>query len=68
MTLANLIAHVHSVAVGYINGRSDNANDRDVAVPGANNKNTTSTGSADPEPINVLNPYRVVVFIEYVGG
>ncbi|WP_113638953.1 hypothetical protein [Nubsella zeaxanthinifaciens] len=68
MMLANLIAHVHNVAVGFVNGRSDNANDRDVAVPGANNKNTTSAGSADPEPINVLNPYRVVVFIEYVGG
>lgn len=68
MVLANLIAHAHSVVIGFVNGRSDNANDRDVAVPGANTRNTSTAGSEDPTPINVLNPYRTVVFIEYVGG
>jgi hypothetical protein len=30
-------------------------------------QNTSSAGKADPDAINLLNPYRIVMWIEYVG-
>lgn len=64
-TIAEMPEHDHDVAIGFINGRSDNANDRNVAVPGVNNKNTSKTGSGTPW--NIMNPYKVGNWIKYVG-
>lgn len=69
MTLANLIEHSHSVTINVTETNNDDQNGGDTGVrQGGKSYSTSSAGSSDPTPINVLNPYRVVVFIEYVGG
>lgn len=49
---ANL-AHDHTVSLGDTAGRSDNANDRDVMIPGTRNNQTSSSGGPESRPINV---------------
>ena len=45
-------------------GKSDNANDRDVMIPAATqNLNVGGDGEAHP----ILQPYKVVMFIRFVG-
>jgi len=53
------------VNTGDQQGRSDNANDRDVMIPGNSTKNTDYLG--DGLAHNNLQPYRVVMFIRFVG-
>jgi hypothetical protein len=67
MKLANLIEHAHKfikiqtggngTTSGYVRGQSQGNIDKD----------TEKAGSPDPEPMNVLNPYRIVMWIEFVG-
>ena len=54
-------SHSHSVNTNAQNGRSDNANDRDVMVPGTGNKTTSSTGGDLPH--NNMQPYIAVYTI-----
>lgn len=46
-------SHDHDVFLGDVAGRSDNANDRDVMIPGTRNNKTGLTGGAETRPVNV---------------
>jgi len=74
MTLANLIEHPHDqyLSVSNIPPPPDNTpiegnsfkNGGDRGLYKRKIAQTGKTGSASPEPMKTLNPYRVVVFIE----
>ncbi|GGH78105.1 hypothetical protein HNQ91_003949 [Filimonas zeae] len=63
LTISEMPSHNHSL-LAYQAGRSDNANDRDVMVPGGNSF-TGSTGGGQPH--NNMQPYTVVVYVKRMG-
>lgn len=58
LTIAEMPNHSHPFNPGDNNGRSDNANDRDVMLPGGTNRTTGSTGGDQYH--NNMQPYLAV--------
>lgn len=61
LTVSEMPSHNHGVNTNAQNGRSDNANDRDVMIPGNGNKTTSSSGGDQSH--NNLQPYIAVYTI-----
>lgn len=64
LTRAQLPSYTVPLPNSSVAGKSDNANDRDVMIPAAQqNLNVGGDGEAHP----ILQPYKVVYFIRFVG-
>lgn len=68
MTLPNLIDHDHEYSF-YQSPRpgSGTANNAYADTLSLGTRRTGKTGSSTPEPMNILNPYRIVFVIKFVG-
>jgi hypothetical protein len=64
LNMGHIPEHDHGLeGGGYHQGVSDNADDRDVMVPGGSDR-TGKAGSVSPTPISLLPKYRIIMFIE----
>lgn len=61
LTIAEMPSHNHGFNPGDNNGRSDNANDRDVRIPGGENRTTSNTGGGQAH--NNMPPYYTLAYI-----
>lgn len=61
LTINEMPSHSHNFDPGDVNGKSDNANDRNVRVPGNENRQTNSVGGDMPH--NNMPPYYAFAYI-----
>ena len=73
LEIENIPAHDHDICSDAINlaGASDPYVNTQIADPGAAVINKTSKEGGNPdgttEPFSIMNPFRVIMFIEYIG-
>jgi hypothetical protein len=61
LTIAEMPNHAHTYNPGDYAGRSDNANDRDVMLPGSSTRTTASVGGDAAH--NNMQPYIAIYFV-----
>lgn len=67
MKLENLIEHVHKFIKIQTQGSGTTSGYVRGQVQGNDEKYTESAGSANPAPIEIMNPYLIGLWIEFVG-